>query len=124
MNISLAGWSPAGLAAAILIVAGIGLLAAYILRRGLDSRELDGTDPDLEPPEATPAPVPPGGAAPSRGRTVGVVGATLLVAGLALGVVSAATGWGSGTVAIGGPGGGTGDCAQAWNGCPQVTPNP
>lgn len=128
MTSTLAGWSPAGIAAALLIVGGLVLLAVYVLRRGLHSRELDGTDPDLEPVLAgataaqgtastASAPAPR-----ARSRTLGVLGATLLVAGLALGVVSAATGWGSGTVANGGPGTGTGDCAQGWNGCPQATP--
>lgn len=132
MTSTIAGWSPAGIAAAVLIVGGLVLLAVYVLRRGLHTRELDGTDPDLEPvlAGATAAPGPAStasstAAAPApreQSRTLGVLGATLLVAGLALGVVSAATGWGSGTVANGGPGTGTGDCAQGWNGCPQATP--
>ncbi|HEX5826621.1 MAG TPA: hypothetical protein VFY23_03815 [Candidatus Limnocylindrales bacterium] len=130
MSLTLAGWSPIGIAAAILIVAGIALLVAWVLRRGVHARELDGMDP--APAVAATAvagaidtgPLP----APSRrqqdgSRTMGLVGATLLVVGLGLGVVSAASGWGSGTASTGGPGGASAeDCAQTWTGCPQATP--
>jgi hypothetical protein len=130
MSLTLAGWSPVGVAAAILIVAGIGLLVAWVLRRGVHARELDGMDPQpavasgavagLATAETLPAPSRP---KEDGSRTMGLIGATLLVVGLGLGVVSAASGWGSGTASTGGPGGASAeDCAQTWTGCPQATP--
>ena len=120
MNLTLTGWSPVGVVAGVLIVAGIVLLAAYVLRRGLHTRDLDGTEPEIEPG----APAHPAVASRTQARSLGVLGAALLSAGLLLGVASAAGGWGNGTVANGGPGAGTPDCAQAWNGCPQATAQP
>ena len=115
-----AGWSPIGIAALITIVAGIVLLVAYAVQRGLVHRELEGIEEaavsgDQAPP-ASPAPAP-------RARTLGALGAALLVLGLALGVISATGVWGAGT-ASGGPGVAPADCAQSWAGCPKATPNP
>ena len=130
MSLTLAGWSPVGIAAAILIVAGIGLLVAWVLRRGVHARELDGMDPEpavassavagATSTDTLPAPAP---RQQDGSRTMGLVGATLLVVGLGLGIVSAASGWGNGTTSSGGPGGPAAeDCAQTWTGCPQATP--
>lgn len=124
MSLTLAGWSPTGIAAAILIVAGIALLVAWVLRRGVHARELDGMDPEPVIAGATTT-----GTGPVRSRahadgsrTLGLLGATLLVVGLGLGLVSAASGWGTATTS-GGPGEAPAeDCAQTWNGCPQTTP--
>jgi hypothetical protein len=119
-------WSPAGIAALVLIVAGIGLLVAYAMRRGLVDRELEGIDAPSEPGTEAPAPAeaPAVAAAASRvgSRTVGALGAVLLVAGLGLGVVAAVASWTS--PVPGGPGTAPGDCAQGWNGCPRDTPKP
>ena len=115
-----AGWSPIGIAAFLLIAAGIVLLVAYAVGRGLVHRELEGIEEAaVTGVEATPAPPAPA----KRSRTLGTLGAALLVLGLALGVISATGGWGSG-VANGGPGVAPADCAQSWDGCPQATPNP
>ncbi len=115
-----AGWSPIGIAALILIVAGVVLLVAYAFGRGLVNRELEGIE---EPPETgTETPAAPA-ARPRRSRTLGSLGAALLVLGLALGAISATGGWGTGS-ATGGPGAAPGDCAQSWAGCPKATPNP
>jgi len=115
-----AGWSPVGIAALISIVAGIVLLVAYAVQRGLVHRELEGIDATAvtgdQAPPPSPAPAP-------RSRTLGSLGAALLVLGLALGVISAAGSWGTGT-ANGGPGVAPDDCAQSWDGCPKATPNP
>jgi hypothetical protein len=114
-----AGWSPIGIASLITIVAGIVLLVVYAMQRGLVHRELEGIEETAVTGTETPA-------APSaplrRSRTLGSLGAALLVLGLALGVISATGGWGAGT-ANGGPGAAPNDCAQAWGGCPKATPN-
>jgi hypothetical protein len=117
MNLSLAGWSPIGIGAAILIVIGIVLLVAYALRRGLDRGELEGMD--AEPDLVARGDAPPARVARDASRTLGAVGATVLVLGLALGVVAAGGGWG--TAEAQGPGTAPQDCAQGWNGCPQAT---
>lgn len=103
-------WPATGVLAAIAIAVGIVLLVVYAVRRGLVENDLPDTF-------ATPA-VPTSGPARVRGtaqqsRAMGAAGALILVAGLALGLVTAIGGWG-------GAGGG-GGCAQSWNGCPQVT---
>ncbi len=116
-----AGWSPAGIAALVAIVAGIALLVVYAVQRGLVHRELEGIEVDAA--TATEAPVPRA-AAPRRSRTLGALGAILLVAGLGLGVISAIGTWGNGDAATGGPGGAPGDCAKSWGGCPKATANP
>ena len=122
------GWSLTGIAAAILIGAGIVLLVAYAFRRGLHHRELDGTDAETQLEAAAAA---PGGSAPGApvspsfrdtSRTMGAAGAMILVLGLALGVIAATGGWGS--QQAGGPGTAPEDCAQTWNGCPQATVAP
>jgi hypothetical protein len=115
MNMSFGGWSATGIVAAIAIVAGIVLLIAYAVRRGLVDRDLDGTiaaegaaGSTVEPgvnPAANPA---------GSSRLLGAAGATFLGIGLVLGLVSAILGWGGS--------GGTAGCAQSWNGCPQATP--
>jgi hypothetical protein len=115
-----AGWSSIGIAALVAIVAGIVLLVAYAVGRGLVHRELEGIDePAISGDVAPGAPSGP----PQRSRALGALGAALLVLGLALGVISATGGWVTGTVA-GGPGAAPNDCAQAWGGCPKATPNP
>lgn len=120
-----AGWSPIGIAALVAIVAGIVLLVVYAVQRGLVDRELEGIDTEPVPgAEADVAPPARGTAPARRSRTLGALGATLLVAGLALGLVSAAGGWGSTDATTGGPGTAPGDCAQSWEGCPKATPAP
>ena len=120
MNLSFGGWPVTGILAAIAIIVGIVLLVAYAVRRGLVHHDLDGTIETTAVPTAGPAPVE-GQAHGSR--VLGVAGASILVVGLALGLVTAVGGWGATT------GGGVGDssdqpnsCAQSWNGCPQATP--
>lgn len=116
-----AGWSPAGIAALIAIAAGIVLLVAYAVQRGLVHRELEGIDTTPDPgTEAAPAVVAP----PRRSRTLGMVGAIVLVVGLALGAVAALGTWGTGDATSGGPGAAPADCAQSWDGCPKATQKP
>ena len=120
-----AGWSPIGIGALLAIVAGIVLLVVYAVQRGLVHRELEGIETEPVPGAEPDEPPPARAAAPARrSRTVGTLGATLLVAGLALGLVSAAAGWGSNDAATGGPGTAPQDCAQSWDGCPKATPAP
>jgi len=117
-------WSPAGIASAITIVAGIVLLVVYAMRRGLVDRELDGTDAeDLAVSEGD-VPVTPAPPRRRASRSLGVAGAVLLVIGLGLGTLTALGAWGTNGPAAGGPGGAPEDCAQAWNGCPKATPIP
>lgn len=106
-------WPASGVLAAILIALGIILLIAYAVRRGLVHHDLPDTVESPDVPTEGPAPaVEP----PSQPRTLGAIGAAVLALGLALGLLTAAGGWGgSGTGASGT------DCAQSWNGCPQVT---
>jgi hypothetical protein len=104
-------WPLSGVLAAILIVIGIVLLIAYAVRRGLVQHDLPDTIERLA--------VPTGGAAravepASQPRVLGAVGAVVLLVGLALGVVTAVSGWGD-------SGSGGGGCAQSWSGCPQQT---
>jgi hypothetical protein len=116
-----AGWSPAGIVALITIAAGIALLVAYAVQRGLVHRELEGIETAADPgTEAAPAVAAP----PRRSRTLGMVGATLLVVGLALGAVAALGTWTTGDATTGGPGPAPADCAQSWDGCPKATQNP
>ncbi len=116
-----AGWSPAGIVALITIVAGIVLLVAYAMRRGLVHRELEGIEPATDAgTETAPAVAGP----PRRSRMLGLVGAILLVIGLGLGAVAALGTWGTGEATTGGPGLAPADCAQSWEGCPKATPNP
>lgn len=116
-----AGWSPIGIAALVLIVSGIVLLVAYAVGRGLVHRELEG----IEEPAITGTQAPAASAAPpARSRTLGTLGAALLVAGLALGAISATGAWVTDDAASGGPGLAPDDCAQSWDGCPKATPNP
>jgi len=107
-------WPPSGVLAAILIVLGIVLLVAYAVRRGFVHEALPDALETAQVPTDGPSPA----AEPAhRARTLGAVGAIALAAGLLLGVATAAGGWaGAGTGASGA------DCAQSWNGCPQVTP--
>jgi len=123
MNMSLTGWSPIGIGATVLIIAGICLVIAYALRRGLHHRELEGMDPDPGTTEAAPASQPMVGAdLRDSWRTVGAAGAAVLAIGLILGILAATGGWG--TQQAQGPGTAPLDCAQAWNGCPQATARP
>ena len=122
MSMSFGGWSVLGIAAAVLIVAGIVLLIAYAVERGLVHRELDGTVATDTAGSVQTAHVPgsSGGA-----RTLGLVGAVLLAVGLVLGLLTAVSGWGGAVFGgLMGPGIGPGDCAQSWNGCPQTTVAP
>jgi hypothetical protein len=109
-----AGWSPVGIAALLAIAAGIVLLVVYAVTRGLVHRELEGIEAPAEPGATPVAPT-----APRPARTLGLAGAVLLVAGLALGAVAAAGVWTSSDTS------GTGlppaDCAQTWQGCPNST---
>ncbi len=111
---------PTGIAAAVAIIAGIVLLVAYAMRRGLVHRELDGTLNRESSPEGVMDPEPAVPARSSRG--FGAVGAALLAVGLVLALISVTTGPGSNGAAV--PGASTNACAQSWNGCPQATKNP
>jgi hypothetical protein len=106
-------WPLIGVLAAILIVAGIALLVVYGMRRGLVDRDLPDTIASDAVPTSGPAPATE--PAP-RPRMTGAIGALVLIVGLVLGLAA---------FAAGGMGTGTGttskDCAQSWNGCPQVT---
>ncbi|HYO43633.1 MAG TPA: hypothetical protein VES19_10590 [Candidatus Limnocylindrales bacterium] len=115
-----AGWSPIGIAALIAIAGGIVLLVAYAVGRGLVHRELEGIDSVGDTGTVAPSAA---AAPPRRSRTLGALGAALLVAGLALGVASAIGSWDT-NQATSGPGTAPGDCAQSWEGCPKATPNP
>ncbi len=108
-------WPLSGVLAAILIVAGIVLLLAYAVRRGL----VQGDLPDTVESAAVPVSDPQPAGGPARGsRVLGALGAVVLIAGLALGVYTAVGGgWGPGGDASSSSGG----CAQSWNGCPAAT---
>ncbi len=116
-----AGWSPAGIVALVTIVAGIVLLVAYAVQRGLVHRELEGIETAADPGTAA---APAVAAPPRHSRTLGLVGAILLVVGLGLGAVAALGTWGTGDATTGGPGLAPADCAQSWDGCPKATQNP
>lgn len=120
MPMSFGGWSALGIAAAVAIGAGIVLLVVYAVGRGLVHRDLDGTLPAEAEPAVDTIPLQ---RRPAR-RTIGLLGAVVLVIGLGLGVLSAITGWGADGATGGGPGGANQDCAQSWSGCPQATPGP
>jgi hypothetical protein len=96
-------WPLSGVLAAILIVVGILLLVVYAVRRGFVNRDLPDTIATDEVPTSGPAPT---SEAAGKPRTLGALGALILVVGLILGT-------GTGTSGT--------DCAQSWNGCPQVT---
>lgn len=118
MNPSFGGWTIVGIAAAVLIVAGIVLLIGYAAQRGLVHRELDGIVATDTVPGSVPVVRDRG-----SGRTLGAIGAVILVIGLGLGVLAAVGGWGDPGTATG-PGTAPVDCAQSWSGCPQATPGP
>jgi hypothetical protein len=121
MTESLGGWSPTGIVAGICMTLGILLLVVYAAQRGLVDRELDGTDEEAAAMAAD-DPTAPRKPAPRRARrSLGTVGALLLVAGLALGALTALGAWGSNGPEATGPGGAPADCAQGWNGCPKAT---
>ena len=122
MTDTFGGWSPTGVASLVTIVVGILLLVMYAMQRGLVRRELDGTD-ESAAAMAADDPTAPRAAPRRANRSLGAIGAVLLVVGLGLGVLSAVGGWGSGTPAAGGPSGNP-DCAQGWNGCPKDSPKP
>ncbi len=113
-----AGWSPIGIAALLTLAAGIALLVVYAAQRGLVDRELEGIEatPDagVEAPTATSVPR-------QRSRTLGAIGALLLVAGLALGAVAAVGSWSTGNASGSNGTLPTDDCAQSWDGCPKAT---
>lgn len=119
MTLDLGGWNAFGILAAIAIAAGSILLVVYAVRRGLVHRDLDGTLAE-EGPEGTMPAAAAGPAAPSR--TLGILGVTLLGAGIALALVGVVTAPSDPTAT--GPGKSPTDCAQSWDGCPQATPNP
>lgn len=104
-------WPVTGVLASFAIVIGIVLLVVYAVRRGLTHGDLPDTIASAAVPTAEPAAA--GEPAPAP-RALGALGAVFLVAGLALGIVTAMGNWGGG-------GGAAGGCAQSWNGCPQVT---
>ena len=106
-------WPLSGVLAAILIVVGVVLLVLYAVRRGFMQRDLPGTIAADEVPTSGPT---PSGESAQQPRTLGALGALVLGVGLVLGLLTAVTGW-SGT----GTGTSSKDCAQSWNGCPQVT---
>jgi hypothetical protein len=121
------GWSPAGIASAIAIVAGIILLVVYAVRRGLVTRELDGTDEAAAAQAADDPTADAASKAPRRsnaGRPLGALGAILLVIGLGLGVMVATGNWGA--TGPSAPAGASGqeECAAGWEGCPKDTPKP
>jgi hypothetical protein len=118
------GWSPAGIASAIAIVAGIVLLMVYARQRGLLGGELDGSDENATAMAAEDPTMPRPPRRSTASRPVGTLGAILLVAGLALGTLTALGAWGTNGPAATGPGGQAPDCAQTWSGCPKATPNP
>lgn len=129
MPLSLEGWSPAGIASATAIIAGLVLIAAYAVRRGLVHRELDALEPDPNVELDLVAAGRSRTGARDGTRTLGLAGAGLLAVGLALGVATAVAGWGGATGGAGGQGGaGSGgtsdDCAQSWTGCPHATVQP
>lgn len=114
-----AGWSPIGIAALVTLVAGVALLVIYAVQRGLVHRELEGIDADPDPGTEAPARTP---MPARRSRTLGMVGAVLLVVGLGLGAAAAVGSWSvGGSSGIGLP---PDDCAQSWDGCPRSTINP
>ena len=107
-------WPLSGVLAAIAIVVGIVLLVLYAFRSGLVHQGL----PDTVETDAVPTTGPSSDGEPAQQpRTLGLLGAGILVLGLVLGIVTAVGGWG------GAPAGsnGSGACAQLWNGCPQAT---
>lgn len=114
-----AGWSPVGIAALIALVAGVALLVIYAVQRGLVHRELEGIDAAPDPGTQAPARAP---LPARRSRTLGMLGALLLVVGLGLGAAAAVGSWSAGDAS------GTGlppdDCAQSWDGCPRSTIQP
>jgi hypothetical protein len=127
------GWSPAGIVSLVAIVAGIVLLVVYAVRRGMFTRELDGTDEAAaaqaadDPTAAAAAQVPstpPARAArrANAGRPLGILGAILLVIGLGLGVMVATGTWGGGGTTPPSGTSGQDDCAAGWEGCPKATP--
>ena len=122
MFTSTGGMSPLGTIAAIAAVAGIALLVAYAVRRGLVNRELDGTLNRESSPEGVLEPGP--SATPQASRLLGSAGALLLAVGLVLGVVAVVVGPSASNGSAGTPVSSAGDCAQSWNGCPQVTAQP
>ena len=103
MTVSFAGWSPVGIVALIAIVAGIVLLVAYAVQRGLVHRELDGIEtPPREPEGTMPAAA---GAAAAASRTLGIAGCDRCwSSGLALGAIAAVVSWATGDATTGGPG--------------------
>jgi hypothetical protein len=128
------GWSPAGIVSLVAIAAGIVLLVVYAVRRGMFRRELDGTDEEAaaqaaDDPTAVATATVAASAAPAvrrpnAGRPLGILGAGLLVVGLALGIMVATGTWGgSGSTPPAGTSG-QGDCAADWDGCPKATPQP
>jgi hypothetical protein len=121
------GWTPAGIASAIAIVAGIVLLVVYAMRRGLVNRELDGTDEEAAAQAAddpTAKPAPSTSRRRSGGRSLGALGAVLLVGGLLLGVMVATGTWGAGGTTPPAGASGQDECAAGWSGCPKDTPKP
>jgi hypothetical protein len=114
-----AGWSPIGIAALLTLVAGVALLVAYAMQRGLVNRELEGIDAAPDPGTESPArpPLPA-----RRSRTLGMLGALLLVVGLGLGAAAAVGSWSTGGAS--GSGLPPDDCAQSWDGCPKSTIKP
>ncbi len=120
MNLDLGSWSITGTLAALAILVGSILIVIYAVRRGLVNRELDGTIAAEGPDGTMPAVA---GAAAEPSWALGLAGVIVLVAGLALGLVTVVTGPTADPSATG-PGIPPTDCARTWSGCPQVTPRP
>jgi hypothetical protein len=127
------GWSPAGIVSLVAIAAGIVLLVVYAVRRGMFTRELDGTDEEAargaaDDPTAIGAQATARAAQHARhanaGRPLGILGAGLLVVGLALGIMVATGTWGAGGSTPPSGTSGQQDCAAGWDGCPKATPQP
>jgi hypothetical protein len=121
------GWSIAGIASLVAIVAGIVLLVVYAVRRGMFTRELDGTDEEAaalaaDDPTADRTPAP--GRRQHAGRPLGLLGAGLLAVGLALGIMVATGTWGAGGTAPPAGASGQDECAAGWEGCPKATVQP
>lgn len=115
------GWSPVGIASLVTLAAGVVLLVAYAVQRGLVHRSLEGIDavPDAGVREPAPAARPA-----RRERMLGAIGALLLLAGLAMGVVAAVGSWSADQIEDTSGGLPADDCAQSWDGCPTTTIRP
>ncbi len=118
------GWSPAGIASAIAIVAGIVLLMVYARQRGLLGGELDGSDENATAMAAEDPTMPRPPRRSTASRPVGTLGAILLVAGLALGTLTALGAWGTNGPSATGPRRAGPGLRPDVERLPKATPNP